>query len=91
MSFLVLDAGIIFGKYVYPICIATESNDDPKRWENKIVDVLGYATKDGTESRAANLKAAELEVFSQATCNNKLRKRLKKVEECKYPFIPNPF
>ena len=66
------------------MCIATKSNEDPKKWENTPVDVLGFATQDFTNSKGINLKSAELNVFSQETCNKKLAENLVKFKECKF-------
>ena len=71
---LIPDYGLIFGKNVQPICIATQTKDDPNKWQNATVEVLGYATQDNTGSNGIDLKSAKLQVFSQKTCNEKIDK-----------------
>ena len=69
---------------MFPVCIATASNEDPKRWEDTPVEVLGFATQDFTNSKGINLKSAKLNVFSQDTCNDKLALKLETVKECEF-------
>ena len=63
---------------MHPICIATKSNDNPNKWVDTQIEVLGFATEDHTFSKAADLKSAKLNVFDQMTCNKKLMKILHK-------------
>ena len=37
----VSDPGFTFTEKVHPICLPVESNDDPERWNEKNVEVLG--------------------------------------------------
>ena len=36
--------GISFGRIIHPVCLPFETNENPKRWENRNVDVVGFAT-----------------------------------------------
>ena len=78
------DSGFIFGPYVHPICIATKSNDNPNKWVDTQIEVLGFATEDHTFSKAADLKSAKLNVFDQMTCNKKLEETLNNPRLCKF-------
>ena len=83
-TYFLPDSGLIFNAFVQPICIATKSNDNPEKWLNKPVEVLGFATKDDSGSGGTSLKSAKVQIFSQKTCNAKLEKKLATVKACKY-------
>ena len=77
------DSGMAFSEDVYPICLPFETNEIADKWERRTVEVIGFATKDFIGSKADIMKVAEMEVFSQATCNRKLNKLLEQNRECK--------
>ena len=58
-------------------------NNDQKKWQNKDVEILGFATKDDTRSIGVPLKSAKMQIFSQRICNEKLEQKLIEVDECK--------
>ena len=63
-----------------------ETNEIANKWEKKTVEVVGFApSSDFTDSysKGDRMKVASLEVFSQATCNDKLDNLLKLNRECK--------
>ena len=67
------------------MCLPTESNEDPKKWENRKVEVLGFATQDFSGTKGDTLKVASMDVFTQSTCNAKLEEKLEKNKKCKFP------
>ena len=83
---LFTENGIGFGLRTYPICLPTTSNDNPQKWKGKTVEVIGFApsTGDFSGTRGERMKVAEMEVFTQTTCNVKLEQKLINHEECKY-------
>ena len=48
------------------------------------MEVVGFATKDFSGSVGDQMKVAEMEIFSLATCNGKLDALLKQNKECKF-------
>ena len=77
------DSGLAFSKEVYPICLPYETNEIADKWQGKTVEVIGFATTDFVGSKADSMKVAEMEVFSQAICNNKLNTVLEQNKKCK--------
>ena len=76
--------GIGFGLKTHPICLPTESNEDPQKWKNRKVEVVGFATDDFSGTKGDTMKVANMDVFTQSTCNAKLDKKLKQNDDCKY-------
>ena len=60
-----------------------ETNEIADKWQGKTVEVIGFATTDFVGSKADSMKVAEMEVFSQAICNNKLNTVLEQNKKCK--------
>ena len=85
--FVSTERGLTLTTKVHPLCIPVESNEDPKRWEDEEVEILGFATRDFSYSKADTLKAARVFAFTQQKCNIKLEEKLKKIEECKFLFL----
>ena len=77
------DSGLAFSKEVYPICLPYETNEIADKWQGKTIEVIGFATTDFVGSKADSMKVAEMEVFSQAICNNKLNTVLEQNKKCK--------
>ena len=63
------------------MCIPVQSNEDPKKWEDKEVELIGFATKD---LRADRLKVAKVLVFNQTHCDKIMEQEVKKIEKCKF-------
>ena len=82
--FFSTEDGISFGTTTQPLCLPTTSNEDPKKWQNRKVEVVCFATKDFSGSRGDVMKVAELDVFTQRKCNAKLDAKLKQNKECKF-------
>ena len=78
------DPGIILTTKVHPVCIPVQSNEDPKKWEDKEVELLGFATKD---LKADRLKVAKVLVFNQTHCDAIMEQAVKKIEKCKFSQI----
>ena len=76
--------GISFSRTIHPICLPYVTNEDAKRWENRNVEVVGFATKDFSGTKGQRMKVANMNVFTQATCNAVLDQRLDENEVCKY-------
>ena len=79
-----VDDGIGFSLLTHPVCLPFESKNDPNRWKDRKVEVVGYATKDFSGSKGDVMKAAHMTVFTQSKCNNKLDDKLTKNKNCKY-------
>ena len=77
------DNGIDFGLVTYPVCLPISSNEDPNKWDKRKVEVLGYATQDFSNTRGDIMRAAEMDVFTQPKCNEKLEKKLQDNKDCK--------
>ena len=60
-----------------------QSNEDPNKWENRRVEVVGFATQDFSYSKGDTMKVANMDVFTQSTCNAKLEKKLEQNQKCK--------
>ena len=54
------EEGISFSDKTQPICLPHQSNEDPDKWLNRKVEVLGYATKDFSGSKGDVMRAAEM-------------------------------
>merc|ERR1711971_792347 len=72
-KFKIKEDGLFFNKKVQPLCIATKTNNDPQKWQNKTIEVLGFATKDDSGTVGVSLKSASMTVFTQKTCEKKLQ------------------
>ena len=81
------DDGISFGLVTHPVCLPYESNEDPNRWKDKSVEVVGFATQDFSGSKGDTIKAAHMTVFSQSKCNKKLDTKLESNKQCKFAFL----
>ena len=81
--------GINFGLIAYPVCLPTTSNEDPNKWKNRHVEVLGFAATnyDFSGSKGDVLKVAEMDVFTQSQCNVKLKEKFENNQKCKYTLI----
>ena len=80
------DPGIVFSKEAYAICLPYETNENPQKWSKRTIEVIGFATKDFSGSVADRMKVAEMEVYSHATCNDKIDTLLKENKECKFIY-----
>ena len=87
ISSFLTDNGIGFGLRTYPVCLPTTSNEDTEKWENRKVEVVGYATQDFSGTKGDTMKVANMDVFTQSTCNAKLDEKLEKNKECKLPLL----
>ena len=76
-SFALTEIGIVFTPTVYPICLPLESNENPYRWKNEEVEVLGFAS---VANKVGPLKVAKMSVFTQDECN----KNLDEKKKCKW-------
>ena len=90
--FLSSEDGIGIGRLTFPICLPTSSSDDPKRWENRRVEILGFAasTSDFSNSKGDRMKVAQMDVFTQKKCNVILDQKLEDNKKCKF-FKTNDF
>ena len=68
----------------HPLCLPISSNEDPKKWENRNVDVVGFATQDFSGTTGDIMRVATMKVFTLATCNDILHKKLEINDECKH-------
>ena len=48
------------------------------------MEVVGFATEDFSGTKGDVMRVAEMEVFTQITCNIKLDKKLDDHDNCKY-------
>ena len=78
------DDGIGFGTQIHPVCLPFESNENPKKWENRNVNVVGFATQDFSGTKGDRMKVASMNVFTQTKCNDLLNQKLDVNRECKY-------
>ena len=69
------------------MCLPTASNENTNKWENRRVEVVGFATQDFSGTKGDTMKVANMDVFTQSTCNAKLDKKLEKNKECKLPLL----
>ena len=83
---LSIDDGINIGRLTFPLCLPTSSNEDPKKWENRRVEILGFAasTSDFSYSKGDRMKVAQMDVFTQKTCNAILEKKLEDNVKCEF-------
>ena len=51
------------------------------------MEVVGFATQDFSYSKGDTMKVANMDVFTQSTCNAKLEKKLEKNKECKITTV----
>ena len=68
------------------MCIPVQSNEDPKKWEDKEVELIGFATKD---LRADRLKVAKVLVFNQTHCDTIMEREVKKIESNRKRTMPH--
>ena len=78
-----IEPGIIFSSKTYPICLPFESNGNHEKWQNRNVEIVGFATQDFTGSKGDVMKVAEVDIFSRSKCNTELDKELDKNKACK--------
>ena len=78
--------GISLGRKIHPICLPFETNEDPKKWENRNVEVVGFATKDFSGTTGDIMRVATMNVFTQETCNAVLDQKLETNDLCKYIY-----
>ena len=76
--------GISLGRKIHPICLPFETNEDPKKWKNRNVEVVGFATKDFSGTTGDIMRVATMNVFTQETCNTVLDQKLEINDLCKY-------
>ena len=65
------------------MCLPFEASEDPLFWNEKPVEVLGYATRDFSGSKGDLLKNADMFTFTQDVCNKKIEKAMDDSQKCK--------
>ena len=66
--------GIPFDKTKQPICLPTDSNENPEKWNGESVDIVGFAVKDFAGTKGERMKVATMEVYTQALLQCKIRR-----------------
>ena len=78
------EPGLIVTPLVHPLCLPFESNEDPNKWKNTEVEVVGFATQDFSNSKGDRMKVAKMRVFTQDECNIEREAELMTINECKF-------
>ena len=65
---------IPFDETKQPICLPTDSNENPEKWNGESVDIVGFAVKDFAGTKGERMKVATMEVYTQALLQCKIRR-----------------
>ena len=82
--FVSTESGLILTTIVHPLCLPFESNEDPNKWKNFEVEVLGFATQDFSYTKGDRMKVAKMRVFTQNECNIEREIELTRIKNCKF-------